>query len=72
MSIALSRDKLSLNDVQLQDITNQIRAGDLSPVLRIYEDDMKAPLRSAVTGTLVRSLLIQIQKAKVSTSFRSV
>lgn len=72
MSIALSRDKLSLNEVQLQDITNQIRAGDLSPVLRIYEDDMKAPLRSAVTGTLVRSLLIQIQKAKVSTSFGSV
>lgn len=65
MSIALSMDKLSLSDVQLQDVTTKIRAGDLSPVLRIYEDDMKSPLRSAVGGTLVRSLLIQIQKAKV-------
>jgi nuclear-control-of-ATPase protein 2 len=29
------------------------------------ERDLQSPLKSAVTGTLVRSLLIQIQKVKV-------
>ena len=42
-----------------------VREGDLSPVLRAYEVDLRTPLRSAVTGTLIRTLLIQIQKTKV-------
>jgi nuclear-control-of-ATPase protein 2 len=42
-----------------------VREGDLSPVLRAYENDLKTPMRSALTGTLVRALLIQIQKTKV-------
>lgn len=41
------------------------RDGDLTPVLKAYEDNIRSPLRSAVTGSLVRSLLIQIQKTKV-------
>lgn len=65
MALSLGRDKLSLNDTQLQQLAEQIRQGDLTPVLRIYEEDIKAPVRTALTGSLVRSLLIQIQKAKV-------
>ncbi|THH05164.1 hypothetical protein EW145_g5002 [Phellinidium pouzarii] len=65
MSIALSRDKLSLDNVELQRLVDQIRQGDLTPVLRIYEEDIKSPVRAALTGSLIRSLLIQIQKAKV-------
>ncbi|KAI5114949.1 hypothetical protein M0805_003689, partial [Coniferiporia weirii] len=65
MSIALSMDKLSLNESELRGIAEQIRQGDLTPVLRIYEDDIKSPVRAAIAGTLVRSLLIQVQKAKV-------
>jgi len=42
-----------------------VREGDLSPVLRAYENDLRTPVRSALTGTLVRALLIQIQKTKV-------
>ena len=42
-----------------------VREGDLSPVLRAYESDLRTPLRSALTGTLIRTLLIQIQKTKV-------
>jgi nuclear control of ATPase protein 2 len=42
-----------------------VREGDLSPVLRAYEADLRTPLKSAVTGTLIRALLIQIQKTKV-------
>jgi nuclear control of ATPase protein 2 len=42
-----------------------VREGNLSPVLRAYESDLRTPLKSAVTGTLIRTLLIQIQKTKV-------
>ena len=42
-----------------------VREGDLSPVLRAYESDLRTPLRSAISGTLIRTLLIQIQKTKV-------
>lgn len=42
-----------------------VREGDLSPVLRAYESDLRTPFRSALTGTLVRALLIQVQKTKV-------
>jgi nuclear control of ATPase protein 2 len=65
MAIALAREKLSLNDTQIHELSTQIRHGDLTPVLRIYEEDIKSPVRKALTGSLIRSLLIQIQKAKV-------
>lgn len=67
MVTALSVEKLNYNDVQVANLTQQIREGDLTPVLRVYEEDIKRPIRSAVMGTLVRSLLIQIQKVKVCT-----
>lgn len=41
------------------------REGDLTPVLRAYESNLKSPMRSVISGSLVRSLLIQIQKTKV-------
>jgi len=65
MALALSKDKLYYNDVQLAALSEQVRQGDLTPVLKVYEEDIKSPLRSAISGTLVRSLLIQVQKAKV-------
>jgi nuclear-control-of-ATPase protein 2 len=42
-----------------------VREGDLSPVLRAYEMDLRTPVRSALTGTLIQTLLIQVQKTKV-------
>lgn len=42
-----------------------VKEGDLTPVLRAYERDLRKPLRGAVSGELVRALLIQIQKTKV-------
>lgn len=65
MAVALAKEKLSLNDSQIREMTEQIRLGDLTPVLRIYEEDIKSPVRKAISGSLIRSLLIQIQKAKV-------
>lgn len=65
MTLALAQEKLNYTGEQLQGLSVQIRKGDLTPVLEIYEQDIKSPLRSALGGTLLRSVFIQIQKAKV-------
>ena len=43
----------------------QVREGDLTPVLKAYERDLRKPFMGTVRGDLVRALLIQIQKTKV-------
>lgn len=68
MTLALAREKLSYDSTQLEALSQQIRQGDLTAVLKIYEEDIKNPVKSAITGTLLRSMFIQVQKAKVSTA----
>ncbi|KAL4939558.1 hypothetical protein BDV06DRAFT_198708 [Aspergillus oleicola] len=46
-------------------IVDKVREGDLTPVLRAYEKDLRSPFMGTVRGDLVRALLIQIQKTKV-------
>ena len=53
----------------LEIVRKGVRQGDLSPVLLAYEADLRTPLRSAVTGNLIRTLLIQVQKTKVDVEF---
>lgn len=65
MALSLARDKLNYSPAQLDDLSNKLRLGDLTPILQIYEEDIKSPVRSAVSGTLLRSLFVQVQKAKV-------
>ena len=65
MTLSLARDKLHYDETQMAALARQIQMGDLTPVLQIYEEDIKNPLKSAVGGTLLRSLFIQVQKAKV-------
>lgn len=50
---------------QIADIRVKVREGDLSAVLRAYEKDIQSPAKSAIFGSLVHALLIQIQKTKV-------
>ncbi|GFF79027.1 NCA2-domain-containing protein [Aspergillus lentulus] len=50
---------------QIETLTTRIREGDLTPVLRAYEKDLRKPFIGTVRGDLVRALLIQIQKTKV-------
>jgi nuclear-control-of-ATPase protein 2 len=69
MTLALAREKLSYDSAQLSALSQQIRQGDLTPVLKIYEEDIKTPMKSVISGTLLRSMFIQIQKAKVSAIF---
>jgi len=65
MALSLARDKLNYTPAQLDDLSNKLRLGDLTPILEIYEGDIKRLFRSTVSGTLLRSVLIQVQKAKV-------
>lgn len=65
MALSLAKDKLSYSPAQLEDLSNKLHVGDLTPILQIYEEDIKSPVRSTVFGTLLRSAFIQIQKAKV-------
>ena len=65
MTLSLAQDKLHYTPEQMAALSQQIRVGDLTPVMQIYEDDIRSPLKSAVGGTLLRNLLVQVQKAKV-------
>lgn len=65
MSLSIAREKLNYSQEQLDELSRQIRVGDLTPVLKIYEEDIKSPLKSIVAGSLLRSVFIQVQKVKV-------
>lgn len=54
-----------LNESQIAEIRLKIKEGDLTPVLRAYERDLRKPFMGTLRGDLVRALLIQIQKTKV-------
>lgn len=55
----------SLTEAQIEDIRSKVKEGDVTPVLKAYERDLRKPFVGAVRGDLVRALLIQVQKTKV-------
>ncbi|KAL2267586.1 hypothetical protein VTJ83DRAFT_4863 [Remersonia thermophila] len=55
----------SITEQQIAEIRSKVKEGDVTPVLRAYEKDIRRPIVGAVKGDLVRSLLIQVQKTKV-------
>jgi nuclear control of ATPase protein 2 len=65
MALSLAREKLNYSSTQLDELSSKLRLGDLTPILEIYEEDIKNPVRSAISGTLLRSAFVQVQKAKV-------
>lgn len=54
-----------LTDAEIVDVRAKVREGDLTPVLRAYEKDLRRPFMGTLRGDLIRALLIQIQKTKV-------
>lgn len=54
-----------LDDTQISEIRAKVKQGDLTPILRAYEKDLRSPLVGTVRGDLIRTLLIQVQKTKV-------
>jgi len=55
----------NFTDEQVDSIREKVKAGDLTPVLKAYEREMQSPIKNAIMGDLIRTLLIQIQKTKV-------
>ncbi|KAK9475970.1 ATP synthase regulation protein NCA2-domain-containing protein [Lipomyces japonicus] len=62
-AIDYSSTELSTQEVGI--IREGVRDGDMSAVSRVYEEELKSPVANLIRGGLVRSLLIQIQKAKI-------
>lgn len=52
-------------EADISEVRAKIKEGDLTPVLRAYEEDLRRPFIGTVRGDLIRALLIQIQKTKV-------
>ncbi|CEP62912.1 Nca2p LALA0_S06e06700g [Lachancea lanzarotensis] len=46
----------------------QVQAGNLTEFMQIYENQLHHPIKNILSGKLVRSLLIQVQKTKVDGS----
>ncbi|KAK0421809.1 NCA2-domain-containing protein [Armillaria borealis] len=65
MTISLAKDHLHYGADELVELSKQVKLGDITPVLKLYENDIRSPLRSVITGNLLRTLFIQVQKAKV-------
>lgn len=65
MTLSLARDALNYTPSQLEVLAEQVKVGDLTPVMQLYEEDIRTPLHSALRGTLMRNAFIQVQKAKV-------
>ena len=54
-----------LSKVEIEQLRARVREGDLTPVLKAYERDLRKPFMGTLRGDLVRALLIQVQKTKV-------
>ena len=55
----------AMSEAQVADLRAKVKEGDLTPVLKAYERDLRRPFVGTLRGDLVRALLIQIQKTKV-------
>lgn len=64
-NVNISSASSGIDDALKKTIEEKVRQGDISSVLRPYEAQITKPIRSLITGDLIRSLLIQIQKTKV-------
>ncbi|KAL3234439.1 Nuclear control of ATPase protein 2 [Nakaseomyces bracarensis] len=60
-----SDNKQAINEAQL---VTDVEHGDLTQFLTIYENQLHHPIKNIVSGSLIRSLLIQVQKTKVDGS----
>lgn len=67
MVMALGKDYYHLSGSSLEELKRQVESGNMSLVLKAYEKEMTHPIKNALMGNLIRTLLIQVQKTKVST-----
>ncbi|RKP37688.1 nuclear control of ATP synthase 2 [Dimargaris cristalligena] len=65
VTFAHQHQGMDVSSEQARHLVDQVREGDLSLVLRSYESALQAPIRGALFGDLIQTLLIQVQKSKV-------
>ncbi|WVW78335.1 hypothetical protein I302_100289 [Kwoniella bestiolae CBS 10118] len=68
MVLDLGRDYYHLSGPDLDALSVKIRSGDMEEVLRVYEKELQSPVKNALMGSLIRTLLIQVQKTKTDLS----
>jgi nuclear-control-of-ATPase protein 2 len=66
MVASLARDQ-GRTVAEIADLQHRCLDGDMRFVLEHYESEMSSPLRNALLGDFIRTILIQVQKAKVDT-----
>ena len=52
-------------EAEIDAVRTKVKEGDITPVLRAYEKDLRRPFIGTIRGDLIRALLVQIQKTKV-------
>ena len=68
MTLSLAADVLHYIPEELDSLAQHIQTtgGELtSPIMQVYEEDIRTPIKSVIRGTLIRGILVQVQKAKV-------
>ncbi|KAF9289825.1 Nuclear control of ATPase protein 2 [Mortierella alpina] len=65
MVLDFGKEHYRMGQEDLAALSQAVHNGDISVVMRAYEHELKTPLKGAVAGHLVQTLLIQVQKTKV-------
>ncbi|KAG0333870.1 Nuclear control of ATPase protein 2 [Podila humilis] len=65
MVLDFGKEHYKMGSEELAGLARSVHNGDISIVMKAYEHELKTPLKGAVSGNLVQTLLIQIQKTKV-------
>ncbi|KAF9576096.1 Nuclear control of ATPase protein 2 [Mortierella alpina] len=65
MVLDFGKEHYRMGQEDLAALSQAVHNGDISVVMRAYEQELKTPLKGAVAGHLVQTLLIQVQKTKV-------
>ncbi|CCD23625.1 Nca2p NDAI_0B05930 [Naumovozyma dairenensis CBS 421] len=56
------------NTIDTESLVREVEHGDLTRFMELYENQLHHPLKNIVSGKLIRSILIQVQKTKVDGS----
>ncbi|KAF9915867.1 Nuclear control of ATPase protein 2 [Lobosporangium transversale] len=65
MVLDFGKQNYHLGGQELASLSQAVHNGDISMIMRAYEQELKTPFKGAIVGNLVQTLLIQVQKTKV-------
>ncbi len=65
VDFVVDKSSSPMTESAVEELRSKVGKGDLTPVLKAYEKDLRKPFIGTVRGDLIRTLLIQVQKTKV-------